>query len=671
MQSPHAEPLTETQTAHPGARGVTWRSILLTVLLAPLCAYWQVFQEVVFWVGSPTLVSLFYHVIFVLVVLAAGNSLLRRFLPRAALSQSELLVTYTLLCVVSAAGGYDWLHWQFADIAGPVWRAKPENRWEEVLFPHVPRSLIVWDKTALKGFFEGNSSFLRSPETLSAWSEPTIWWTILLSLALVGPLGLSVLFRRRWEETEKLTFPIAQVSYEITNPKSSHFHDRTFWAIVVIVASVNLLNGLHVISPRFPLIPIHAGFDEDTNPALNLSAALTDRPWNAASNVSLSFYPMLIGLGLLLPSELALSCVVFFFVFKLQLIAKSWLGYQGHPEFPFQKEQSLGGYLGILVFSLWVGRSYYRDVLRKIIRPDRESDAREPSSYRGAAMLFVGCFVALVAVTMSAGPDGMRFGSGMGLWQAVFHWGYYYVLLLVCGRIRAEMGLPVHEIERLGPVVILGNTFPTKVVGQRSLTVASMLFGLSRGMRSVAFPFQNEGYYLMARSKGDSRRLQWAMGIALVLGTVLMWHTYLAVFYWKGAVAKCQNYPDWHTGETLGQLMSWIENPQQATAWNRIVPSLLGLGFYFGAMVLKMRIPWWPLHPIGFALSSTWYMHHMWCPLFIAWLIKYFVTRYAGQSGSRKLAPIAFALILGDVVSGCGWTIYGLLRQKDVYGFFR
>lgn len=655
-------------------KGVTWRSLLLVLVLAPLCMYWQVFMEVVFWVGSPTLISLFYHIFFVLVALTLLNSLLRRIAPRLALCQAELLVVYTLLCVTSACGGYDWLHWQWADIAGPIYRATPENRWEEVFFQHLPRSLVVQNKTALKGFYEGGSanvfSFYGNQQALHAWAGPALWWIPILTMAWLGPLGLSVLFRRRWQETEKLTFPIAQVPFEITNPQSQFLRDRALWWMVGLVTLINVVNGLHVLSPKFPLIPIAAGFEKNTNPMYNISRALTDRPWDAAGNVSIAFYPMVIGLGLLLPSELAISCVIFFFVFKFQWIAKSWLGYQGPPEWPFQKEQSLGGYLGILLFSLWVGRAYYMDMARRVLHKDPERDAKEPTSYRQAALLFVACFVGLVVISMSAGPEGMKFGQGMGLWQAAFHWGVYYVLALVCGRIRAEMGLPVHEIERLGPVVLLGNTFATKTTGARSLTVASIFFGLSRGMRSVALPLHNEGYYLMERSRGDSRRLYWAMAGALVVGTVLAWAVYLPMFYWKGAVAKCQNYPDWHTGETLGQLMGWLENPHKFD-WNRVVPTGLGLAFYFGMMTLKTRVSWWPLHPIGFALSSTWYMHHLWCPLFIAWLIKYFVTRYAGHGGTRKLVPIAMGLILGDVVSGCAWTIYGLIKQKEVYAFFR
>jgi uncharacterized membrane protein (DUF485 family) len=264
----------------------------------------------------------------------------------------------------------------------------------------------------------------------------------------------------------------------------------------------------------------------------------------------------------------------------------------------------------------------------------------------------------------------------MSILGGSFFWGVYYILTLVCGRIRAEMGLPVHEIERLGPTVLLGNNYGVIHGGKpsqraiRDLTVASLLFGIVRGMRSIAFPHQAEGFKLMERCGGSQKRLFHAMAWAVVLGMVIAWLIYLPVAYHYGAgTAKMKQYSDWHTTETYAQLVNWIEAPQGVN-WSRIIPSIIGLVFYMGMMFLKTNVAWWPLHPVGFALSTTWYMHHMWCPLLIAWLVKWLVTRYAGHSGTRKLVPIAFGLILGDTISGCLWTIYGSIAQKEVYAFW-
>lgn len=662
-QDPKNEPITGTEGQaqawpHAALRGVTLRAIALAALLAPLNIYWNFHLQSVTAVGNPTILSLYYNVVFSLAVLAVLNVALRKVAPRAALSQAELLVVYVLVSIGVSTAGCDYFHWIFPNIAGLHYRATPENRWEEIFFQWVPHYLTVQDERSLKWLYEGGVSFYQRPEAWRPWITPTLWWTGLLSLMLLAPLGLGMFFRRRWIEVEKLTFPIVQLPFEMTRQKPRAFADRAMWIAFGIVCGINLLNGLNALKPIFPAIPIKVGWDPGGGEGFYISPSITDAPWSSATYISLGFYPIIIGLGLLIPSELAFSCFFFFWFFKLQQVGTTWLGLNTVPEFPYLKEQSLGGYLGIIVFALWIGRRYYKGLLRQVVRLRRSPD--EPVSLTGAAGLFVVCFGGLVILALI---------HGMGLWPAVFHWSMYLILTLVVGRIRAEMGMPTHEIERLGPTVLLGNNFGVKLVGERSLTVASVYFSLSRGMRSIPFPHQMEGFKLMDRAGGDQRRLFFAMGGAAVVGSIMAWLIYLQVVYQYGAEAKMTQFSNWHTNETYAQLVNWLEDPKGLSV-GRIVPTLLGLVFYVAMMTLNTRLPWWPIHPVGFALSSTWYMHHMWCPLAIAWVVKTLVTRYGGQAGVKRLVPIAYGLILGDTISGCLWTLYGMFTHQEVYGFW-
>ena len=659
-------------------RGVTLRSLLITGILVPINDWWLFQMQDVWAVGNPTILSLYFNVVFILAVLTVLNSVVRRFAPILALAQAELLVIYTLLSITTSCAAYDFLHWippAMAGVAYPTHGVTVANRWEEIFFHHLPLDMTVRDQYSLKYMHEGGVRFYSDPAFWRPWVRPALLWILTLCLLWAGPLGLAVLFRRRWIEVERLTFPIVQLPFEMTREKPTLFKQKVLWTAFSIAFVINLMNGLKVIKPIFPAIPVKVGWDPGGGRSFDISRGILDSPWNAATSISIAFYPMIIGFGLLIPTELSISCVVFFFLFKAQLVATRWLGYQGKPEFPFLKEQSLGGYLGILIFSLWVGRQYYADLARRVLKRDPERDSQEPVSYRTAALLFLGCFAALGVLAMSLGPTGRKFGAGMIWWQAIFHWGMYFVLTLVCGRIRAEMGLPVHEIERLGPTVLLGNVFGVITGGKvsqarvRSLTVASLFFPLSRGMRSIAFPHQVEGMKLMDRAGGSQSRLFKAMLGTLVVGMFVAWAIYLPTMYHYGAAAKMRQYTGWHTGETWGQLVNWIEAPQ-GVAWHRIIPTIIGFVAYFILMSVKMRFSWWPLHPIGLALSSTWYMHHMWCPFLIAWTVKVLATRYGGHGGTRALAPIAYGLILGDVISGCGWTIYGAITQKEVYAFW-
>jgi len=659
--------------------GVTPRALAITAILTPFNAWWLYEMQEVWYVGNPTILSLYFNVVFILCILVVANLILRRVAPRWAFSQAELLVIYTLLSITTSCAAYDFIHWFVPDIAGVAYRATPENRWKEIFFQYLPQDMTMRDPQSLKLLYEGGVGplgFYKHPDAWQPWVRPLGWWLAMLIMMWLAPLGLAVLFRRRWVEVERLTFPIVQLPFEMTRERSRIFVDSSFWVVLGIVCLINFTNGMKVLKPAWPAFPVKVAWDPGGAKAFDISQAFTMRPWNAADRISLAFYPIIIGLGLLLPTELAISCVVFFFVFKGQQVGVSWLGIQGKPEFPFLKEQSLGGYLGILIFALWIGRAYYADMARRVLHKDPERDAGEPTSYRFATILFVVCFVGVVLISMSAGPAGMKLGTGMNWWQAIFHWAIYYVLTLVCGRIRAEMGLPAHEIERLGPLVLLGNTFGVMRGGKvsesavRSLTACSIFFGITRGMRSIAFPHQVEGLQLMGRCGGDQKRLFKAMFAVVVFGMIAAWLVYLPTVYHYGAgTGKMKQYSDWHTYETYGQLVGWIEDPH-GLAWHRVIPTGIGLLFYLTCMTLKMRVGWWPLHPIGFALSTTWYMTYWWCPFLVAWIAKTLVSRYAGHAGTRKLVPIAFGLILGDIMSGCGWTIYGALVQKEVYAFW-
>ena len=99
----HASP---AHTMSPPHRKIRWRIVWLGLALIPFNNYW-VFASLRWDQGFPTTMSLFFNTIFALAVLVPLNAILRRFAPRAALTQGELLVLYTMLSVASAICGHD------------------------------------------------------------------------------------------------------------------------------------------------------------------------------------------------------------------------------------------------------------------------------------------------------------------------------------------------------------------------------------------------------------------------------------------------------------------------------------------------------------------------------------------------------------------------------------
>jgi hypothetical protein len=87
-------------------------------------------------------------------------------------------------------------------------------------------------------------------------------------------------------------------------------------------------------------------------------------------------------------------------------------------------------------------------------------------------------------------------------------------------------------------------------------------------------------------------------------------------------------------------------------------------------MLFRMRFVWWPLHPAGFAISTSWGMNVTWSCLFVSWLIKWLLLRHGGIGLHRRVAPFFLGLILGEFTVGSLWTLFGILARMSTYGFW-
>ena len=76
---------------------------------------------------------------------------------------------------------------------------------------------------------------------------------------------------------------------------------------------------------------------------------------------------------------------------------------------------------------------------------------------------------------------------------------------------------------------------------------------------------------------------------------------------------------------------------------------------------LRHRFAWWPLHPLGFPIASTFtIVYYGWLSIFLAWLLKATILRYGGVRTYRALLPFFLGLILGDfTTAACGSSSTG------------
>ena len=658
MPLPDDATLSPADGAEPSDRrtlGVTPRVLLLAAVLLPVNQLFVLFMSYERNIYDPTLVALFWNVLFLLVVLRTINQALLRWRPAAAFSPAELLCVWVLMAAATSGAGMDSMQCTFMTMQGAFRFASPENRWETLFLRYVPHALTVDNPGALERIWAGGGSIL-DPANLRVWIGPAVRWWALMTVLWTAPIGLIQMLRKRWVEQEKMGFPIVHLPLELARPQVPWLRSSVFWSAAAVPAVINLLGGLHTYYPAVPSFPT-AMWDARLDMGRYLLGV--GRPWNAAANMFYTcLYPFIIGLGLLLPGELCLSLWFFFLFWRAEMVVAAWLGFQQVWDAPYTV--ATGGYLALVGFPLWAARRHLQTLLRTALRTGQR-EAGEPLSARSALLLLGGGLAALVAAGM---------GVGLSFPVAVAFFAQYFLMVVVIGRIRAEMGLPTHELERWGPTVLQATILGPRVLGLKNLTTLSVFFGFTRGMRNIPFPHQFEGQYFASRTGLNGRRLLLATVPAVSAGLAWAWFWTLFLSYYRGLSTYRGPFHTWFAGESWYQLAGWIA-ADTPVAWRRIGAGVVGFVGYWGLMAVRSRWIGWPLHPAGFALSTTWYMAHMWFPMLLAWMAKMVTARWVGLPGVRALPTVAYGLILGDVGTGALWIIYAMVRHVPAYAFWQ
>jgi hypothetical protein len=624
--------------------------ILLACPLIVLDNLWVVWMERVVQGPYVTTISLFGNAVFVLALLIAANALLRRVAPRAAMSQAELLLVYSMIAIASAFPALDGVSILIQALIHPYWfdaTTPAVTRWG----PYLPKELMLHDKAILRGLMNGSDTFYR-PEYLAAWWKPALFWTLFTTVLVFVMQCINVLLRKQWAEREKLTFPITILPIEMTQPGGALWRSRLMWVGFALAGGIDLLNGFAYYYPWLPSVPVNF---------VNIQPWLRDKPWTAMGFTCYSFYPFAVGLGYLLPVDLLFSCWFFYLFWKLQLIVSSLMAWDVVPEFPFIKQQAFGGFMAILFFMFWISRRSVAGVFRQALHPraGEMDDAGEGVTYRWALIGALGGSVLLAA-----------FFAWVGLppWLAGLSVFLFLAISVAITRVRAEFGPPVHDAHFSGPDSMLPVALGTQGFDARQLQALNWFWWFNRGYRSHAMPVGLENLRFAERTHTSQRTYFWATMLAVVLGVAATFWAYGHLGYQYGLAGKWASGTG-HANQGYSRLAGWLSNPAPPNAaanWALVV------GFVCAAALFLARVSlnWWPFHPIGYAISASWSINLVWMPLAIAWIIKLLVLRYGGLRAYRQLLPFFLGLILGETLVGCGWSLYGILAGVPTYSFW-
>ena len=516
----------------------------------------------------------------------------------------------------------------------------------ELFGNYLPDWLLVTDPRALQGFHEGGAFWASG--AWHAWLGPLAWWGGFLAALFITTLAINTLLRKQWTERERLSYPIAQIPLSITGD----FHvwrNRLFLIGFGVAFAIDTLNGFAYFFPSLPSLPTHAQ-----------SVDFASWPWSATGGFTIAFYPFAIGLGYLLPVDLLFSCWFFYWFWKAQYLLTAILGFGDRPGFPYVTEQCSGGYLGICLFSLYLARRHLLAALRRAFTGSPAvEDAHELASYR---LAFAGLLLGVSVLVASA----LRLG--VPLLTAAAFFAIYLALSTAVTRIRAELGPPTHDLHSGGPDMLLPATFGTAAFGPRTLVFFSVTYWMNRALRSQPMPHQMEGLRIGERRSLGRGPLLAAILLTGAVGIVAAFGSLLYAGYHYGWSTSEMGYAAQVFGrEPYDRLANWLTFPQPASPESGVAV-LIGIGVSLALLAARLRFLWWPLHPVGYAVSSSWSMNLLWMPLCIAWVLKLAVLRYGGLALYRPALPFFLGLILGEYVAGGLWSLAGIALHRPEPG---
>jgi hypothetical protein len=651
-------------------RSVTLRVVLLSVLLAAFFGY--IIPIVDYKMVNTPLGAAHLPVGAVgvlLVLLLVINPLLRLLARALAFSRNETLTIYiTCLfsCLVPGKGAENfWV----SNVIATFYLSTQENHWLEFVQPY----LKPWFTPALNANGQLNRAVVENwylaggQIPWEAWLVPFVVWAALV-LAIYFMLAcLGVILRAQWAEREALGFPLLQLPIEMTRDTDAanvqgylggFLRSPMMWVGFVIVAFIQGLNGLHNYFPDVPLLPLQ----------ISTSKMFSEAPWNQLGPTTFLVWPMVFGLSYLLTTEVAFSLWFFYWFAKFQLIGAYYLGFQpaGLPQptwtrgwaTSFIAYQQVGAYVAYLALIFWVGCEHYRYVIRRGFNflnrstPPRDDEKREALSYPVAFWGFVLSFLFIIGWTVAA---GVRLDIALALWLT------YLMLALILTRVVAEGGLVFVQSgwAPLGPLAYLTGGGPGAWLAPSSVVPAAFIQGATMtDMRGFLLPSFVQSFKL-AHDRGIAARpLLRLIGVCVVVAMLIGWWNVLRLGYKDVGGLQLENW--WAKGNGATQPVSnaWeiVKRPPTGLGTNWLWLAVGG-AMTWGMMWARSRFLWFPFHPIGLIMCWPTAMYSMWFSIFLGWLCKVAIMKYAGSEAYRKLLPFFLGIVLGDIASMLFWLL--------------
>ena len=556
------------------------------------------------------------------------------------LRPGELVVIFSMMAVATHIPNRGVSGRLVVGVTGSSFYATPENNWTEHVDLIRPDWLALDDSRAVRDLYHGGDVD-RIPWHL--WLPVLSRWFVLIVAYHLMLLSALVILRRQWVENERLAFPMAQVPLAMVQDNGSpnsiikpFFKNPVMWAGFLFCFLMNSTNILHNYVPWIPAFMGQAEF----------------MIFREQIQIQLRINFLMLGFGYFINTGVAFS-IWFFYLLKLaQQGLFMTLGIN-----PYQSlspgsgsifgHQMMGALIVLVVFGLWTARSHLKEVLLKAWNSDAPvDDSREIMSYRTAVLCFLGG-AAVVFVWL--------WQSGFPAWAAPVFIFAILVIMIGLARVIAETGIPT-VTPSMGPATFVMSSIGATALGMQGVVAAGYTLVWAGGFLTfVTAPMANAlrlGSEITRHRRALVIAIMAASAIAIAAGT---WY-WIYLGYEHGGINLNSRYYQVYSQSAPRFAEAGIAS---ATGTNLVgwIWSGIGAAVMIGLMIARHTFAWWPFHPIGFVISTSWVLTATWMSTLLAWLIKLAVLKYGGPALYERTKPFFIGIILGQFVAAGFWLL--------------
>ncbi|MCC5847172.1 MAG: hypothetical protein JJU29_03680 [Verrucomicrobia bacterium] len=536
---------------------------------------------------------------------------------------------------------------------------------------------------ALSPLLEGRPGEERLSVARLPWDVwgPTIglWGTVVLSLGL-ATVCMALIVHRQWSGNELLSYPVVRFLEETLDRQPGKrlpviLQNKLFWLGFVLIILFHLQNGLAAWFPAVPSYPETV----DLSPLTRLFPNARQVP-GAGGVFNAPLFFSVIAFAFYLDSRISLSLGLsnlFWVIFGAFLIGNgitignSYMGAENGNLLRF------GAYIGFACMILYTGRRHYREAFLGSIglRPKGELPAYISWAGRGLAL---GSVISVI---------GMH-AAGLTLFWAIMFTGAVLIIFLVLGRIVAETGAFFLQPQWL-PIGVFTALFGFEAIGPTQYIVMAVASALLAGdPRTTLMPFILNGLKL-----GDTAAAKEKKSVGGRLGLLLLGMVFLS-FFVAGAATLWFQYNEGVSGDqwanrslpsmpfqnldrNISELgaRGTLSEVTANTARGRIPfpnPDKGAVGWMLGGMglvlvfaIARLRLTWWPFHPVIFLVWGTFPMGRFGLSFLVGWMIKEAVIKTVGAKGFHTVKPLMVGVICAEVLAAICWGIVALLYYRS------